>query len=138
MAKVLFVFPDQYFLDFLCSYYEEYDFITDGITNGISVLSKVVNQVPDLLLIYKNIENFDLKGFLVKKRIMKKISHISIFLVGDFQPDEILEYKKEKVEAFISDPINLQALTDRLFKHFNRKPPQLKKYSHVNGYSCKR
>lgn len=121
MKKIFIIFPEEAFLHFFKSYFEEYDFEVDTAINGVTALGKMVKMKPDLILVYKDIPNFDLLGFIIKKRITPAIKNTELFLIGDFNTNEIFELKKNNVKAFISYPINLTALKERILIFFNKK-----------------
>lgn len=65
----------------------------------------------------------DGRGFLTKKRTASVISYIPVFVIGDFSTEEIVEYQKEHVTAFLSSPIDPNALVERLYHFFRIVPP---------------
>ncbi|MBN2440351.1 MAG: response regulator [Spirochaetales bacterium] len=79
--------------------------------------------MPELVIVHKEFPHFDARGFLTKKRTTGNISSIPVFVIGDFSTDELMEFKKENVTAFLSSPIDPNALTERLYLFFKIVPP---------------
>jgi len=88
---------------------------------GFSIAKDIL---PDLIITDKYFTNLDAMGFLIKRRTVSSIKNIPVFLIGEFSPNEILEYKKHNVAAFISAPIIPIALAERLYIFFNINPPE--------------
>jgi hypothetical protein len=92
-----------------------------------------------LIILNKEFQDLDAHGFLIKKRISAGVCNIPVFLVGDFSPKEIVEFKKENVMAFLSVPINPFALYERISLFFNIAIPPPRKTTpmlldiHVKG-----
>ncbi|MCK4798316.1 MAG: hypothetical protein KAT05_13120, partial [Spirochaetes bacterium] len=74
----------------------------------------------------KQMKGIDLKGFLIKKSISPVLKDVPIFLIGDFISNELKNYKKENIKAFISTPINPGALLERLYLFFSIPQPKIK------------
>lgn len=82
-----------------------------------------VKILPDLIILNKTFPHLDGRGFLTKKRTSSVISYIPVFVIGDFSTEELVEYKKENVTAFLSSPIDPNALVERLYNFFRIVPP---------------
>jgi DNA-binding response OmpR family regulator len=126
MKKICFIYPNKYFLDFIKAYLYQYNYYVDISHDGISGYNQAVQGVPDLLIINKELPSIDLDGFFIKKKVTPAIKNIPLFLIGDFNPAEVVHYKNCLVESFLSYPINPQALVERLNSYF--------KYGSVNDH----
>lgn len=114
MNKIVFIYPNRYFLDFIKSFLHQYNYLVHVSHDGISGYNQAIQSIPDLLIVNKELPSIDLQGFFVKKKVTPVIKNIPIFLIGDFNPNEVVNYKNQMVESFLSFPINPQALLDRL------------------------
>jgi CheY-like chemotaxis protein len=92
-----------------------------------------------LIILNKEFQDLDALGFLIKKRISAAIQKVPLFLIGDFNSKEIVDFKKENVVAFLSVPINPYALYERICMFLNIPVPPPKKTTpmlldiHVKG-----
>lgn len=119
-TKILFTHPDEQFCEFVRDYLNNFNFETLISTSGIGAFGVAIKERPDLIMITKGMPNLDLKGFLIKKGVTPSIKHTALFLMGDFDSNEILDYRDPTIKAFISFPLNLQVLVDRLYQFFMR------------------
>jgi CheY-like chemotaxis protein len=123
MRRILFIYPDKLFLDFIKRYYAHKGLEIYTAADGASGFNIATNEHPDLIVCNRVLPHLDLKGFMIKKRITPSIKHIPVFLIGDFNPREIMDYRAQNVRAFVSFPLNPQALLERMFLFFDLKIP---------------
>ncbi len=122
MARVLFVHPDKFFLDFVSGFLGKKGFEVIKASDGGEAFEKGVKGFPGLFVINKTLQGVDLGGLLIKKKVTPAIKGIPVFLIGDFSSQEILKLKEHNVKAFLSMPLNIEALVERLNRHFKRIP----------------
>jgi|GEM_PF-6884136 len=131
MKRLVFIYNNLIFLDFIKSYLSFKDFDVICAHNGLEGIRLGIKENPDLMIVDKNVIGIDLEGFLIKKRINPVLQDIPVFLLGDFSPKEIQKYGQQNVKAFISFPINPHALLERLnlffkihisIQNYNRTP----------------
>jgi DNA-binding response OmpR family regulator len=114
MKKIVLIYPNKFFLEFIQAYLYKFNYLIEIAGDGISGYNKAVKFSPDLLIVNKVLPSIELDGFFVKKKIVPSLKNTPLFLIGDFSPKEILHYKDNNVEGFISTPINPQILLERL------------------------
>jgi DNA-binding response OmpR family regulator len=85
-----------------------------------------INNLPQLIIMNKEFPNLDGMGFLIKKRTSNKIENVPVFMMGDFTPEELVAFKRENVNAFITLPINPTVLKERIFNFFKLDLPLLR------------
>ncbi|MBN2736626.1 MAG: hypothetical protein JXR70_06565 [Spirochaetales bacterium] len=115
----MFIYPDVMLLDFIRDFLDLKGFEVAVAQDCVEGFRIAINFLPELIVVNKEFPHLDAMGFLIKKRTSNLISQCPVFLVGDFSPKEIMEFKKEKVAAFLSVPINPVALTERINLFFN-------------------
>ncbi|MBN1799246.1 MAG: hypothetical protein JW822_11765 [Spirochaetales bacterium] len=82
-----------------------------------------LTQKPDLIILNKHFPGMGGKGFLIKKSNNNATADIPVFLIGEFNSDEIVKLKQMNVVAFMSSPINPIILAERISLLFNLPPP---------------
>lgn len=120
MENILLIYPDKYFNDFLKSFLFKKGYKVETAVNGGIALNKLINFKPDLIISSKEIPNLNLDGFFLKKKMIKEVADSPSFLIGDFSADELINYKKYGVKAFISTPINPFSLLERINQIFKK------------------
>ncbi len=133
MKRLLFIYKDKLFLDFIKSYLELKNYIVFISNNSVEGFRLAVKIIPDLIIIEKEPNGLDLEGFFIKKGINQPLKNIPAFLIGNFKQDEIKKISKDFIKAYISIPINPHALLERLNLFFkmnmdssgNKKTPML-------------
>lgn len=118
MKRIFIAYPDKHFLSFIKQFLSNNEFQVDYTHTGGLIFNKCLKFQPNLIICNKILPSLDLKGFFVRKKMTSNLKKASVFLIGDFMATELLEYKKEKVKAFISSPINPHALLERIKIHF--------------------
>ncbi len=118
MHKIVFIYPNKMFLEFIRKFLRIYNYDVDITTDGISGFNQAVKVKAELLIVNRELPSIDLDGFFIKKKLHPFLKWSHSFLVGNFTPPEIDKFKKEKVEAFISSPINPYSLKERLNSYF--------------------
>lgn len=126
MKKILFIYNDKIFLDFIDDFLKQKNFNVTSAANGLEGINIANKTFPDLIILDKQMKGIDLKGFLIKKSISPVLKDVPIFLIGDFISNELKNYKKENIKAFISTPINPGALLERLYLFFSIPQPKIK------------
>ena len=119
MKQLLFIYHDKIFLEFIKSYLELKHYNVFCALNGLEGIRIGNKELPDLIVLAKNVTGIDLEGLLIKKRINPNLKNIPLFLIGNFNQNEFKKYSNELVKAFISIPINPHALLERLNLFFN-------------------
>ena len=119
MKRILIVHTDEMFAEFLVDYLNASGFYVKYSTNNVEGYKIAVKMKPDLLILSKESEYLDLKGFLIRKRMNETIADTPIFLVGNFLANEISFYQKQNVAAFLSKKLNPRALVERIVLFFN-------------------
>ena len=112
--KILFIYPDRLFNEFMKNYLEIKGYTVKISVDSVEGIRLAINYLPDLIILNKEFPSLDAMGFVIKKRTLHAIASTPMFLIGDFAPEELLEFKQEKVMAFLSSPLNPTALVGRL------------------------
>ena len=126
MRELLFVYHDEIFLDFIKKYLGIHDFIVKTAKNGLEGIRMAKSEKPDLLFLDKEMRAIELDGFLIKKRLIPDLREIPVFLIGNFMSNELQRYKEENIRAFVSVPINPEALLERVLMYFKMPLPKIK------------
>jgi CheY-like chemotaxis protein len=135
----LVIHPDTLFLDFIKRYLEIKDFLVQTINDCVEGFTLCITQKPDLIILNKHFPGMGGKGFLIKKSNNNATADIPVFLIGEFNSDEIVKLKKMNVVAFMSSPINPVILVERINLLFDLPLPPFKKKTpmlldmHVRG-----
>lgn len=139
MSKILFMYPNITFLDFIKSFLGRHGFEVEVAANGSGIYNTAAKLLPELIIIGKNLPELELRSFLFKKKVSHGIKSTPIYLVGDFSAKELVDLKDFEIAAFISSPINPFALLERINAQFKithylheRKTPMLTDI-HVKG-----
>lgn len=127
VSTIALVHPDHGYCDFLKNFLEIKGYEVFACTNNVEGYTIVTKKIPRLIIIYKDGAGLDGLGFLIKKNYSEKIRDIPVYVLGDFNPNEIVEYKKREVKAFLSLKINPHALLERLNIEFGYPAPTPKK-----------
>jgi CheY-like chemotaxis protein len=127
MKELLFVYHDEIFLDFIKKYLDLHNFIVNIAKNGLEGIRLAKSLKPDLMFLDKEMRAIELDGFLIKKRLIPELRDIPVFLIGDFMSNELQRYKEENVKAFVSIPINPEALLERILMYFRMPLPKISK-----------
>ncbi len=123
MSRLLFVHPDIQFRDFMYGFLSKRGFDVIRAKDGLEAFEKGVKEFPTLMIINKDLPGLELEGFLIKKKVTPAIKNIPIFLLGDFNSEEIIKMRAHNVKAFLSLPINIESFVERLYQFFKRVPP---------------
>lgn len=123
MNSILIIHKDKIFLEFLKNFLAKKGYKIETAVNGGIALNKLITFKPELIISSKEIPNLNLDGFFLKKRMIKETTDTPTFLIGDFSADELINYKKQGVKAFISTPVNPFALLERVNQNFKKETP---------------
>lgn len=115
MAKVIFIHPDPYLRDFLSSYLYRYDIEVKGDKEASFLFSTAVKYKPDLIIISKDLGQFNIDDFFKRKFVMQGIKHLPVFFMGDFTVGEIANYKQYENTEFISFPLDPLTLVEKIY-----------------------
>ncbi len=126
MKELLFVYHDEIFLDFIKRYLDIYNFYVKTAKNGLEGIRIAKSELPSLMFLDKEMRGIELDGFLIKKRLIPVLRDIPVFLIGDFLSNELNRLKEENIKAFISIPINPEALLERVLMFFKMPLPKIK------------
>ncbi|MBN1524418.1 MAG: hypothetical protein JW904_08050 [Spirochaetales bacterium] len=127
VLKLLVIHPEQEFRDFIQAYLTYKGHLAKTAADCIDGFSAAIHMKPHLIIINKDFKGLDAKGFLIKKIVNKVTENLPVFVLGDFSPIEIVEFKKMNVMAFISQPVNPVILTERISQLFGHSLPPVKK-----------
>lgn len=122
MPKILFMYPNKFFLEFISNYLGRHSYEVATGTDGASLYSVSAKVNPELILIGRNLPSLELHQFLFKKKLSNTLKGVPVYLIGNFSTQEIFKLKEYSIEAYISSPINPSALLERLdttFKRYN-------------------
>ena len=112
--RILFIYPDRLFNDFIKNFLELKGFVVRCSTDNVEGIRYGINFAPGLIIMNKDFPNLDAEGFIIKKKTLHALAELPLFLIGDFSPEELVKFKQENVQAFISSPLNPIALLERL------------------------
>lgn len=129
MKRILIIHEDSFFAEFIAQYFNAAGFKALCKFNNVEGYTEASKNIPDLIIANKESPFLDLKGFLIKKGLIEKLAVIPLFLIGDFLPAEIKEYKKYNVMAFLSKRLNPKALLERVHFHFNIPLPDAEQHT---------
>ena len=127
IIKVLICHPDAIFIDFLSRYLTLSGFEVKTSLDVVDGIAQCVHFKPQLVIANKTFKGVDARGFLLKKNATQATEKIPIYLIGDFQSREIVEFKKMGARAFISTPVNPVIVVERILNAFGVPLPPVKK-----------
>ncbi|RPJ09270.1 MAG: hypothetical protein EHM28_02060, partial [Spirochaetaceae bacterium] len=125
--KILIIHPELEFRDFMQRYMKLSGFEIKTAADCVEGFTVAIHMKPQLIIINKDFKGFDAKGFLAKKCVNQATINVPVFVIGEFRQDEIVDFKKMHVMAFISNPVNPVILNERICQLFSLPLPPVKK-----------
>lgn len=118
MAKILFMYPNKIFLEFIVTFLGRHGYEVATAATGHSIYTIAAKNYPDLIIVGNTLPGLELRSFLFKKRVSSSIKYAPVYLIGNFSSKELLDLKEFDIAAYFSSPLNPFALLEKINQRF--------------------